>query len=207
MSMLRIVLINTMQRLEERKVLRTGVTMRERSLNIYIYILKKKTALYFDSISTSYRQKLKTANFSTRNSQQNRLSRSRRKLVEAYLKTLGEDRYCFHCPIRHPSRDDVAKTRYSYLKTSDYEKCVFFCDASLNFASFGPKIKPPILNRMGKQNKRRTRFFCLFFFFQRSYGHSCIFSGRCIGHIPRINEKKKRRVSRLLVSACKINTV
>ena len=97
---------------------------------------------FFHSISSRYPRKLKSTNFSTLNSYNNRRSRSRWNLVETItLKTQGEYRYKFHCLIRHPSRDIITKTRFPVKVKCFRQKWGkwHFCDVPLNFTVFDLK--------------------------------------------------------------------
>ena len=74
-------------------------------------------------------------------------------------------------------------------KTSNCEKCVFFSDVPLNFASFDPKLNFVFEPRMHNTHGELALCFC---FFQTSYGRFCMSSDRCIGHIPRKIEQNKK---------------
>ena len=121
------------------------------------------------------------------------------------MKTKGEDRYQFHCPIRHPSRD-IAKNDSIHLRQVFTRNNVFLrCPAK--FCEFRIEILPSNSNRMCAQNGKRVFPFFFFFFFSSVlrklwsfFFFPSNFSGRHISHMFR--QKPKGQAFHLLVGAC-----
>ena len=73
----------------------------------------------------------KTPPFSTSESYSNRSSRPKQKMANAYSWRPYEKtntRYMFNCPVRHPSRDIIAKTQFPYSTQNKYiyDECSLF---------------------------------------------------------------------------------
>ena len=111
-----------------------------------------------------------------------------------------------HCPIRRPSRD-MATKRFLYItqvvvRTSSVTAMpcsTLICEVR------SQKKKISHLNRISKQ--KETLPFLGLSFFQACYGRFCIFLDRCIGHISRTKQKKKKKASLPFVAWYMINTL
>ena len=105
--------------------------------------------------------------------------------METLLKTQGEHRYKFHCPICHPSRD-TTKNTIPYINQVITEKTVYLrCPAQ--FCTLRTAIFTTYLKRMCKCTPNHTFFFC--FFTLNSYGH--FFFLRVCGSVIYPWKKKK----------------
>ena len=79
--------------------------------------------------------------------------------MEAYVAEDPRRTFDISISAQFATHQEIWSKHGSMHKTSNYEKFGFFCDAPLNFASFDPKIKLYIGNRMCKQTENTPFLF------------------------------------------------